>query len=825
MTAKKQRGNNDGAVLLTVLTVACFAAILLTAVLSFVGRAHTNAYNNYNSEQAYYIASSALGSIHDYFEEADGSYTKLLEMANANSNAGTTGTLKFSDGSDTIEMSELVKDSNCTVKVSRMGDGYIKLSVTGYCRGQAETINAYYTVEEAKSLGGIDNALYCDGLATFDKKVSSAGPLTTRKDYFVQNSTNGNGTIITGKDFRVMAAGYYWKSEPGKQAKNYIIVSHNFRTEDGAGADFIPLSTKQNDNTTQYIAIGGQFQIIGATHIGEEGREMDVYCSNVSLQCKSEYKSYGNIYCYKLTQDEFDKVHEHSEGAGEIETGDNPLTVENSGDFTFNAHAATEINGDVYVEGNVIINDHAQSQTINGDLHLGAGSRIIDNTSNETNRMFLIGVKHLYVTDMTYRDVAELLQKGTIIFKERIKQDNGSYVENILLDDSTAKTLADKSDSEIEETLKDLVTIQGFSHDVPTSREYKPDTSFETYQRDYEITEEYLKKHTEIKSAYESATDDITKYYVGAAPGHPAMHDYDIDLDIGYYIHDPSSYSCILSDLNANEAGNETNKRASVVLIDLNAIGHDYVIKLKPDGLSNVVNLTGASDQKPALILVKNGERNLTTGEWIKQPEHNLYVIADDGASGTTIKVDTEKFGVMDYYTYYYVIKNKYAINLTSYIDNNNGTQQGYMFVNESESTYKDKSGTVHGIYTPPLTRNYLMINPGDVLSLKNTCSVFLECVVYAPKAEIDSTLVYGYDGAFFLKDSSEETLRTLHEAINDSSTRDSNLCCLGAMICDKFTGQETFGVSFFPPCPDAGLGGSKTTSDTEIKFSHYESR
>lgn len=819
MTAKKQRSNNDGAVLLTVLTVACFAAILLTAVLSFVGRAHTNAYNNYNSEQAYYIASSALGSIHDYFEEADGSYTQLMNMATANGNAGTSGTLKFSGSSDNKEISDLISDSNCTVKVSRMGDGYIKVAVTGYCRGQAETINAYYTVEEEKSNGNIDNALYSDGSTSLDVCASSSGPFTSRDSYNIRNNTVATGTVVAGFNF-VTNANYTWKSDTTKNAKNYVIVGHNCLLNNPV--NFLPKDKKTADgttpdNTSQFIAVGGMFSVVnGPTQIGDiGGKEMDVYCNNFSMSSNSAYTQYGNIYCYKMTEDEFKKVHS-------LQTTDltkNPcdcgtLDMSKNGKFTLKPESNFIVDGSVYIDGEFDFAAKPQHETkISGDLYLGADTKIIYNestfyngTQSNVNFSARLTITKLHAPGLTYKDVATLVKHGVIRFEGTTED----WAKNI--DPNAGDTVL----SPILSPYFDTVT---FSNNVPTSREAKPQTDFidGNYQKSYEPTADYLSKHIEVKTAFEVAANDPTKFDIKnyfVTGGHTESDLNNTSFD--YYIDHSNDgvNACVLSGLNG---ANRNSGQGATIFVDLDKIGADFVIVLKPQWGNS---LTFEQNQGNPTIVVKNGEMD-ENGEWTKKPEHNLYIITAKDDAG--YKITGQKFGIFDYYTYKYVCIERRAINIASYIEN--GEQKGRVFASAADNEFTDKSGTAVGVYTPMPTRTYFMLyNDKDELHLEqgeDGTPIFIEATIYAPKSLIEIPDSYGSKQVYLLKDPDSKKVTFL----DDADGTNARLSCLGAIVCSQFKCGNQFGVSFVPPSPDAGIGGGSSSGGTKIEFSHYESR
>lgn len=765
------KSNRQGAVLMTVLTVACFAAILLTAVITFVKRAHTNAYNNYNSEQAYYIASSALGSIHDYFEEADGKYTKLIDMANANGKTGTDGTITLGD----VAMSELVPGGDCTVNVSYMGDNaYIRVSVTGYCNGQCETINAYYTINNNSKPANIDNALYCNGESNFAMSCSSTGSITTGKDFVAQsNNSSATGTIVTGGNFATRTT-YHWTNDPNNTANSYIVAKGNFYINN-SGCSFLPTLAKNEDNKAQFISIGGAFAPIQSVKIGTDSvKQMDLYCNACYLggmdssdphylsgdgKNSMSLEMYGNMYCYK----------------DDAYVG----KPENGSFIIHNDATGMSLYGNLYVEG-IIKLETNHNVNVYGTLYIDPL-----NTTITTNSGHPITVDAISGNGLNATQVAQWINNGSL----RIRKTPGV--------DGTYVTATDVT----TDTEGKYVKQEAINHGTATSRSYKPEVDFDNYKREYENTADFLNNKDTVKALYNSAASKPISDYA------TSLTDSNLGITFTHVVTD----SCYIDTNSFPEPGGHTY----YVLVDVDSAGKDVVLRLKPgvqwDG-SNGISLENV------VFVVKNGKPD-SDGKIPASVKSFCYIIAEDSSS--TMTVSLSKTIVVDYYTYKNVIKEGKAINLTTYLDDD-GNIQNYISAN-SGYTY---NGSDYGVYTPMPTRTYIMANEGDTITMGNQTQnsdevpLVCEAVVYAPNATIESS-GYGSDKWVFLKDVNSTALGMLSD-INS----DTRLACLGALICETFNGNSnTFGVSFVPPAPGSGVGASSSESTTKVEFSHYESR
>ncbi len=775
----KRNSNRAGAVLITVLTVACFAAILLTAVLTFVKRAHTNAFNNYNSEQAYYIASSALGSVHDYFEqEKTQNYPTLVSYAEA----GTEGTITL--GNDAI--SSLIPGGDCKVNISKVNEGYIRLSVTGYYNGQAETINAYYAVTPGQKASGIDNALYSNGAANFNQQCSNTGSVTTGGDYNTTNGSTSSGSVICGKDLNVLT-GYHWKNDANGAANSYIVVGHNFNTNNGS---FVvePRFAKTEDNVTQFLSIGGRFWTSLETHIGLADKEFDVYCSTAKVTSTNVFEMYGNLYVYKL--DDFDKVH-GSCGCG--------ITADDMGDLELANQSTLEIYGDVFVEGDVILSAVGNSRNIHGTLYVSP-------TTEFKGTKPSLDQQKLTVDAIS----------GDGLTTEKVRQwINAGYLRINGVSGTTDADLAGK------------VLTDPINHGSASSRNHKPEVDFDpNYIKTYETTQEFLDNpdNATIKTKYQKALNTNLKDYKNEFTDSELGIKFDYKVD-GRLASDGGN-GCMIDEATLEGDGNKFANGGKRVLVDMNQFTGDYVIRVKGvpmhvyewDPVYGNVDYDVNQMSMPTII-VKNGIRN-DDGSWSStKSEGCLYIIADE--TSPNMRYRFFKTGIMDYYTYKFLMKNDYGLNIGGYGKDGNGVVEL-----NATSGYAAPNGSDHGVYTPDRTRIFLMLKPGDSMTAGETQDrangndPLIEAVVYAPQASCNIS-TYGCNDLLFLRDPGTNQLSYL--SVDQTYAR---LTILGAIICETFTGDEQFGVGFIPPSTDTNLGGGGAGQSVgSVKFSHYESR
>ncbi len=768
-TKQSRNSNKRGSTLLTVVTVSSFAAILIAAVLGFVSRAHKNAYDNHNSEQAYYIATSALDSIHDYLEKDGSDYTTLLSMAGANGGAGSNGTVKLGD----LNMEDVIPGSECTVNVSYMGTAYIKVAVTGTCNGQSKTINAYYSVVTNSVPAQIDNAIYAEGDITFSLSAESAGAVTSQGNYKTSNNSKASGSIVTDGDF-IVDTSYTWTDDPDG-CGSFIVAGGNFYNNN-SGTTFYPSFTKNEfQNTSEFIAIKGGFVPMQSMSIGTAAKVMDLYANSVYLGgAKSGdtfYKSgiggvnsmslvmFGNMYCYKI---------ENSADPNFGHTDD--------GDFIVNNDATSlKLKGDMFVEGDI------RAMT-NHEVRITGTLYISDTTTITTmNNRGVICDSISYSTN-TAAKVLDMIKNNKIRIPKY--KDNASC--NEFYTAAEFETLMNSTLDADKARIAEIVKTDAIVHTVSNNRNYMPSTDYNDYKRDYQSTKEFVENTATIKNLYNSAlsttTNKLNNFKLSSE-----MNDSELGLNFKYVIND--NY-CLVDNADLSQSQN------SNILVDMTQFTGDCVIVVNTENGTN-----GFSNVN---LIVKNEVRN-DDGSVAQAGEGFCYIIlAYDNDDSTSSELTMNKVNIYDYYTYKNVIKGGKAINLTTYIGANDEV------IN---------SITTDKVWTPSLGRTYLMANVGDSVNFnQNTSNNLCEAILYAPGVTI-------YDAGC-----GNSNLQYLFDATKPDEvkkfTSDKRVSFLGAMVCANYVGSSnTFAVAFSAPAPGSGVGASGSANKTLVTFSHYESR
>lgn len=759
-----KNSNKKGSTLLTVVVVSCFAAILIAAVLGFVQRAHKNAFINYNSEQAYYIATSALDSIHDYLEKDGADYTTLLDMAGANGGAGSKGTIKLGD--NTID--DIIPGGECTLNVSYMGTAYIKVAVTGKCNGQEKTINAYYSVVKNSVPAQIDNAIYADANITFEFSSANAGSVTSKGDYNTSNNSTSNGSIVTDGDFNVKTS-YNWTDDPDG-CGSFIVVGGNF-IANNSGAKFSPIFPKVlEQNVSEFISVKNGFMPIQSVTIGTPSKVMDLYCNTAYIggansshtHWKNGYPSpnsmklelYGNMYCYKIENTA-------DPNYGHVDDGDLIVTNDAS-EFV--------ITGDVYVEGDIRSGTNRDNRIL-GTLYIS------DTTNITTMNNHAIVCDAISYSTNTPMKVLDLIKTNKI----KIPKVKGGYD---YYSAAEFETLINSNNEADKVRVSEIVKTDPIVHTVSNSRNYKPSTDYKDYKREYQTTEEFVKDSATIKNLYQNAlvttTNKIANFETKFKDEYTGI-EFEYVVDKNYCLID---YNQIYG-LNGKD-----------LLIDMTQFSGDCVIVI--DTNNQVRSLENVN------IIVKNQIKNADGTVTTEADGFCYIVLAYDDSESTSSTLNLHKVNIYDYCTYKHVIKDGKAINLSSYVGGDD------KIINE---IYTDK------VYTPNLGRTYLMINEGDSLKLPQaTHEHMLEAVVYAPGVLIEGTSCGNSTLKYLFDAENPDTVAKF--------SGDKRVAVLGAVICDSYKeDSNTFGIAFSAPAPGSGVGTSGSANKTKITFSHYESR
>lgn len=391
---RKASGNEQGSVLLAVLTIMTFASILAATALTFVSTASDRSFDNINDKQSYYTASTCLETFIESVLSPDSTnLNAFIEIAN--------------QGGGTSTPIEITGMGSCTISVEKpAGLEYIKVVSTATVNGQENSVACYLrpitepsetTFKNAVELTGSSSATY-NNLFTLG---GLAGTNETTKVYATTNDTTINGAFFQYGSIAVLNhinlnSGVRGDGSSITTTKNFYSLTNDVKlTTDVA---------KKNDSKSNFIFANGAFVQTGnhfylgtksTTLIdGVRPNDMDMfahgmvfglkYPSNSSTEYSkiigqeliedsnndtvlnggyyfgdiAEYIQYGNIYCFS---------------GGETNSVDATTGLSNTdGKLAGNMvldKGRLIVYGDVYVSGDLYISAES-TLTIYGNLYV-----------------------------------------------------------------------------------------------------------------------------------------------------------------------------------------------------------------------------------------------------------------------------------------------------------------------------------------------------------------------------------------------------------------------------------------------------------------------
>lgn len=398
---KRQCKNEDGSVLLAVLTIMTFATILASTAFSFVRTASQRSYENVNEKQAYYTASTCLETfIESVLTPNNDNWDDFVTIAEA---GGT---------SDPIEIEGM---GTCTIKVQKpSGLGYIKVMSTAEINGMEETVVCYL-----RAITEPTNAIFENAIELTGKLNSAYDNVHVVGDVAGSNDTNpdmvyifDNESVIHGKYFQygtVQSINHidFKESITGKgvsfTATKYICfgnndvnISSNVKKQDNSTSNFIFAGnafTTMNTRTT----LGKQSSSVDG-ETGVKSGDLDLFASGIVIDInmnsasatefsqnvadyfralnnnsdfrifgidQSHFVQYGNIYCF---------------ANGGVNTPGR-TDADLAGNMVLDDKAQVTVTGNVFVEGNLYVAPQARL-TIKGNLYVKG--QILGTTSNIT---------------------------------------------------------------------------------------------------------------------------------------------------------------------------------------------------------------------------------------------------------------------------------------------------------------------------------------------------------------------------------------------------------------------------------------------------------
>lgn len=359
MRDQKNRSNKSGVVLLTAVAVLAMLSILLTAALSFVATNQRQTMTNYKREQAYQTASSTLESFIAKIQrdtapttvEADKAAQKkaiedLKTLAKADGGKGTVTNVKINGNTNNTD-----NMGTCKIRVQQEDANATNIVITCEATylGETQTVAAHISTDSKNKKADFTNTIELTGSAgvTYDNLnvVGDMGGIneTTGKTYTFTNDSTvyGNyfmyGSLVNTTNLSL----YLMPSLIDESQGTSITVSENLVNNSN---NFKIVSTMPFAEGYNYVNIGGKFENKLKAYVGTSGFDVDVYCGE--FENKSDtYVQYGNMYVYK-------------NGLG-------------NGNVTFGSNSKVTINGDLYVEGNIVVDADASTDvTVNGDIYV-----------------------------------------------------------------------------------------------------------------------------------------------------------------------------------------------------------------------------------------------------------------------------------------------------------------------------------------------------------------------------------------------------------------------------------------------------------------------
>lgn len=324
--------NEQGAALLTVMTVLTFVSILMLATISFVAQAHYQTTKNYYNRQAFYTARSGLETIVNYLSAPE-NQALSIDFKNQIPSYGT-GTLD----SDPVEIPGL---GTYTISVRYEAGGTIVIeSEAVYGSGENETTQslcAYLIKGEGGFEGLFDSAIKTSGNAALANNANVLGDITawtknTNSNFVMDNSMKLLGALYNDGDVTTKTSGTEVNLTDGGFVINGNYTNLNpiyFYTNNGINHD--------KTNKQDYIDIRGKItqtggsMYVGYFSAGVKSGLVDVYCNE--LEITNSMTINGDLYVY----------------AGNGYEGN--VTISNSATLT--------VHGNVFIEGQLNINSAA----------------------------------------------------------------------------------------------------------------------------------------------------------------------------------------------------------------------------------------------------------------------------------------------------------------------------------------------------------------------------------------------------------------------------------------------------------------------------------
>lgn len=460
----RQRSNEDGSVLLAVLTIMTFAALLTATAFSFVRQASNQSFSNVNEKQAYYTASTCLETFVDSILTPGNPYwDDFMEVAES---GGTSLPIDI-EGMGT-----------CAISVEKpSGMGYIKVVATAEVNGKKDSVACYLKANTIPKTADFSNAIELTGsgsagynnlnvigdmagsnntnldmVYSFDNQPTiygtffQYGTIENHNHLYFKDSVTGEGTSLTATEYINFS-------------RNDTTIQSNIKKENNSNSNFVNAGKVFTTNAT-HTTLGADSAIDPST--GIKIADIDLFAGGVVFGLQNEassntagsklvarkysylstnsgmqvnfgggngYVQYGNIYCYD----------NGSEMGGDMVVDSSSFKV--------------DIKGDVFVEGDLYIATGAEFK-VTGNLYVlgtitGTPQVSVDAdrlTAGQLTGMIYCssyGGANFSLDDATFQSIKTLRGATPTLEYEGTKY--VYYPEDILLSsDANVSTISDK---------------------------------------------------------------------------------------------------------------------------------------------------------------------------------------------------------------------------------------------------------------------------------------------------------------------------------------------------------------------------------------------
>ena len=369
--SKKRSANKSGAVLVTAVCVLIIMSILMTATVGYVSVNRKKTNSNYSHKQAYLTASTTLQGFVEQIRLAtakpaadgsgpEGSATSVAEqmkninalkaLAAANGGKGTTKPVTYNGTNGNFYK---VGTTQLNIKQENGSeDNLIVTAITTY-GGVTEKVAAHISTTTKKKPARFTNtieqigkqSMYLDNLNVVgDTAILEQG--NTTKQYSLGNRMELQGSL------------YIWGTVDGTQINSKLVLMPNI-LEPSRGS-FVQISEDFKNylvaDTRMKRGDGYNYVFINGTcfastvrlgcdkdknHLGD-GYDVDLITHGIETKGGgSGWTQYGNVYCYDIDPEQ--------------------TNTSRNGDFKVSGGQKIDIKGDVFIEGDLII-DGADSE-------------------------------------------------------------------------------------------------------------------------------------------------------------------------------------------------------------------------------------------------------------------------------------------------------------------------------------------------------------------------------------------------------------------------------------------------------------------------------